>query len=184
MNFYLIANLIHILGALGFFIALAIETVSLFYARRAESAEQTLERLRLPKHMQRLGPLSMLLIVASGIYMTVTVWGGVAWIIVALVSLALMVVIALTLGVPRMAAIEKALAERQDISTLKILLNDWALWLSIELRLSLAFGIIFLMALKPSLVWSLIIIGVSLMVGVWLSLSMRKPKEAANASAS
>ena len=83
MNYYLVAKLVHILGALGFFIALGAEWLSLWHAQHAATTEQVRERLHISNSAQRLGPPSMLLILISGIYMMTSVWGGVPWIIIA-----------------------------------------------------------------------------------------------------
>jgi hypothetical protein len=175
MNYYLIVKLIHILGALGFFIALGVEWLSLSQARNATSSEQVRERLQISHSAQRLGPLSMLTILISGIYMMATLWHGVPWLIIALGALILMVVVGIALTGPRMAAIGRALTtEHGPVSpSLRDLLNNSLLWLSIDLRVSIALGIVFLMTLKPELLGSLITIVVAIILGLAFSLPAR-----------
>jgi hypothetical protein len=175
MNYYLLVKLLHIVGALGFFIVLGLEVLSLWHARQAATAEQVRERLHISTNAHRLGPLSMLLILISGIYMMVTVWGGVPWVIIALGALILMVVLGLALTAPRMAAIGQALmSENGPVSTsLHSLLHDPRLWLSLHLRGSLAMGIVFLMTVKPALLSSLITVAIAIILGLALSLPAR-----------
>jgi hypothetical protein len=175
MNYYLVVKLIHIIGALGFFIALGLEWLSLSSARSAVTSEQVRERLQVSRSAQRLGPLSMLLILISGIYMMATVWHRVGWLTVALGALVLIVVLGVALTRPRMAAIGQALAaEKGPISSsLHSLLNNSLLWLSLRIRVSIALGIVFLMTLKPDLTGSLIAMTVVIILGLAFSLPLR-----------
>jgi hypothetical protein len=106
MNYYLIAKFIHIVSALGFFIALGVEWLSLWNARNATTSEQVRERLRISSGAQRLGPLSMLMLLISGFYMMAIARIGSAWLIVAFGALVLLVVLALTLTRRQIAAIQ------------------------------------------------------------------------------
>jgi uncharacterized membrane protein len=175
MNYYLIVKLIHIIGALGFFMALGLEWLSLSYARNATTSEQVQERLQISRSAQRLGPLSMLTILITGIYMMATVWHRVGWLIVALGALILIVVLGVALTRPRMAAIGQALAtEKGPISSaLHSLLNNSLLWLSLRTRVSIALGIVFLMTLKPDMLGSLIMLAIAIVLGLVFSLPMR-----------
>jgi hypothetical protein len=175
MNYYLIVKLIHIIGALGFFMALGLEWLSLSHARNAATSEQIRERLQISRSAQRLGPLSMLTILITGFYMMATVWGGVAWLIIALGALILMVVLGAALTGPRMAAIGRALATENGpaSSSLHDLLHNSLLWLSLRIRVSIALGIVFLMTLKPELLGSLITMGAVVILGLVFSLPLR-----------
>ncbi len=65
----LIALYVHIVGALGFFVALGVEWVSLRYLRRATTAEQVREWVQVSTGIRRLGFASMMALLASGFYM-------------------------------------------------------------------------------------------------------------------
>jgi uncharacterized membrane protein YhfC len=110
----------------------------------------------------------MVMLLAAGFYMMVTVWGGVAWIIVTLGSLVPMSVLAMAVGGRRMAAIERAVtAEHGAISpTLRQLLHHPLLWIDIQTRVAIALGIVFLMSVKPDLSGSLLAIGVATLLGL------------------
>jgi hypothetical protein len=175
MNYYLIVKLIHIIGALGFFMVLGLEWFSLSQARNAATSEQIRERLQFSRSAQRLGPLSMLTILITGFYMMATVWHGVAWLIIALGALILMVVLGGALTGPRMASIGRALATENGpvSSSLHDLLHNSLLWLSLRIRVSIALGIVFLMTLKPNLLGSLITMAVVIVLGLAFSLPAR-----------
>jgi hypothetical protein len=175
MNYYLIAKFIHIVSALGFFIALGVEWLSLWSARNAATSEQVRERLSISSSMQRLGPLSMLLLLLSGFYLMAIGRIGSAWLIVAFGALLLLVVLTLALFRRRIVAIRQALSmEKGTVSPLlHDQLNHSLLWLSIRLRVSIALGIVFLMTVKPDLLGSLIAMTVAVLLGLVFSLPAR-----------
>src|SRR5262249_23699355 len=139
MNYYVIVKFIHIVSAMGLFIALGVEWLSLWSARNATTSEQIRERLRISSSAQRLGPLSMLLLLISGFYMIAVARIGSPWLIVAFGALILLVVLALTLTNRRIAAIRQALTvEKESVSpSPHEMLNHSLLWLSIRLRVSI-----------------------------------------------
>jgi hypothetical protein len=179
MNYYLIAKFIHILGALGFFVALGLEWTSLRHLRSARTVEQVREWIHLPTKLGLVGMVAMVLLLAAGVYMMITVWGGVAWIIVSLVSLVPMSILGMTVSGRRMAAIKQAAtAEHGKISSaLYQLLHDPLLWISIQTRVAIALGIVFLMTVKPDLGGSLLTIGLATVLGLASALPMLHRKQ-------
>ena len=175
MSYYSIALFLHIVGALGFFVALGLEWTSLRHLRLATTVEQVREWLRIPTEMGRVEMISMVILLASGIFMMITVWHGVAWIFVALGSLVPISVLAMAVGRPRMKAIERSLAaEHGTISpTLHQLLHHPLLRIDIQTRIAIALGIVFLMSVKPDLIVSLLTIGVAIIIGLASSLPLR-----------
>ena len=100
---------------------------------------------------------------------------GSAWVIVAFGSLIVMVVLGVALSGRRMAAIGRALAvENGPISSsLRDLLHDPLLWLSLRMRVSIALGIVFLMTVKPDLIGALLTMAVVVILGLAFSLPGR-----------
>jgi hypothetical protein len=184
MNIYSIALFIHILGALGFFIALGVEWISLRHLRRATHVEQVQEWLRISNEMVRFGMIAMLLLLAAGIYMMAIVWGGVAWIIIALGSLIPMSVLAMAVTRPRMTAIKQyADAEHGTISPIfHQLLHHPLLWISMQTRVAIALGIVFLMTVKPSLGGSLLTMSLAIILSIASSLPILRRVSAGRAS--
>jgi hypothetical protein len=116
----------------------------------------------------------MVTLLLSGIHMMATAWGAAAWIIVALGTLVPLVVLAVALSRQRMAAIGRlATAEDGPVSpALRQLLDHPLLWISLQTRVALAIGIVFLMTVKPDLGGSLLAIGVAAALGLLSALPM------------
>jgi hypothetical protein len=174
MTLYSIVLFLHIVGALGLFVALGLEWVSLAYVRRAATAEQAREWLGVRSWVMRLGPASLVVILLSGFYMMATRWGGAGWILVALAALVVIAILGATLtGLPMGTIQNAAAAESGPLSpALRQRLNDPRLWISIQIRTAIALGIVFLMTVRPDLVRSLVTIGTAVILGVASALPM------------
>ena len=160
MNDYAIALFLHSVGALGLFVALGLEWTSLLQ-RRATSAEQARERMRIAAGVRGVSGASLATLLLSGLYLTATVWGGVAWIAVALAAMVLLAVLGAALSGPRMAAIGQVV-EHGPLAPVP----DPLLWVSMQTRLAVALGIVFLMTFKPDLNGSLVTIAVAAVLGL------------------
>ncbi len=174
MNAYSIALFLHIVGAMGFFVALGLEWTGLWQIRSAMTPQQVRGWMGILKSVRKVGFASMLTTVISGIYMMVADWGGEAWIIVTVGSLVLVIALAQVVTAPRMAAIGRALAvEKGAVSqTFHSLANHPLLWISIQTRAAIALGIVFLKIAKPDWGGSLITIGVAIVLGLASTLYM------------
>jgi hypothetical protein len=168
MNLYAIALFLHIVGALGLFIALGLEWMSVQYLRRATTAEQVREWISVVAWTRRLGPISLAVILLPGVYMTATAWRGAAWIVVALAAIVLMAVLGATLTGLRMPAIGRAAAAESGLvsDALRHRLRDPFLWTSVQTRAAIALGIVFLMTVKPDLDGALLVMGVAIVIGL------------------
>ena len=185
MNGYSITLFLHIVGALGFFVALGLEWTGLWQIRSAITPEQVRGWMGILKSVRKVGFASMLTTVISGFYMMATVWGSVAWVIVSLGALVLVIVLSVALTGPRMAAIGRALAsEKVPLSqAFYSLANHPLLWISIQTRLAIALGIVFLKTAKPDLGGSLITIGVAIVLGLASALPVPRHEKAQEGSA-
>src|SRR5262245_19442329 len=180
MNDYSIALFLHIVGALGFFVALGLEWTSLGHVRRATTVEQVREWMRVPSEMGRVGMIAMVTLLAAGLYMMATVWGGVAWILVTLGALVPMMVLGTVFTRRRMAAIGRAVsAERGSLSpALRHLPHNPLLAISLHTRVAIALGIVFLMTAKPDLGGSLLAIVIAAMLGLASALPILRREQA------
>lgn len=171
MSVHSIVLFLHIVGALGLFVALGLEWASMAYLRRAASVEQAREWLGVRSIVMPVGLASLVLILLSGFYMMATSWGWVGWIVVALIAMVLIAVLGATLTGLRMGAIEQAIAsERGPLSpALRQRMNDPLLWVSVRTRSAIALGIVFLMVVKPALSGALVTLGVAIIAGLTLS---------------
>jgi hypothetical protein len=169
MNIYsIIALFLHIVGALGVSVAIGLEWTGLWQIRSAMFPEQARPWMGIFTWVRKVGFISMLTTVITGIYMIVTYWGGKPWIIVTMVSLLLVIALAQMLTAPRMAAIGRALAmEKGSVSqTFYNLVNHPILWISIQARVAIVLSIIFLKIAKPRLDGSLLAVGVAIVLGI------------------
>lgn len=180
MNFYPIAVFLHIVGALGFFIALGLEWKSLLQLRHATSIEIVRVWHRIASQSGRLGMPSMLVLLASGFYMMFTSWRGAAWILVSLAAIVIMAVITIALSGPRLAAIGRVLASEQGAlsDSVRNTVNHPLLWVAMQARLGLALGIVFLMSVKPDLAGSLLAIVIALLLGLATAVPFLKREQA------
>ncbi len=167
MSVYSVVKFLHIVGAIGFFITLALEWIGLAQMRTARTLDQVREWMDLPRRMRGAGMVSILVLLAAGIYMAVIAWGLATWIAVALAAIVLSIALSAALTGPRMAAVEKALAEEQGSMSpsFQSLLHDPRLWVSIQTRVAIGLGIVFLMTVKPGLVGSILVIGIAAVLG-------------------
>jgi hypothetical protein len=185
MNAYSIALFLHIVGAVGIFVALGLEWTGLWQIRNATTPQQVGGWMRILKGVRKFGFASMLTTVVSGVYMIVTVWGGEAWIIVTVGSLVLMIALAQVVTAPRMMAIGKALVTEKGLLSQNFhsLANNSLLWISLQTRVALALGIVFLKVAKPDLGGSLLTIGVAIALGIGSTLPLPRRERAPEGTA-
>jgi hypothetical protein len=176
MNASSIALFLHIVGALGFFVALGLEWTGLREIRGAALPEQVRAWMGILKNTTRLGIPSMLTLLITGVYMVMTDVGWVAWILVVLGALVLAMALSMVFTRPRMAAIGQALArEKSPVSpSFRSVANHPVLWISIQTRAAIALGIVFLKIAQPDLGGSLLVIGISIFLGVLSALPLSR----------
>ena len=172
MTYYSIILFVHIGGALGFFVALGVEWISMRQLRGAATVEHVREWLRVATGVRRLGMAAMLTLLVSGFGMMALAHSSGAWLMVAFGSLILLSVLAVTLSFKRIGIITRAMTtEAGPVSaSLRDLLRHPLLWIAIQTRVALALGIVFLMTDKPDLGGSLLTIGVATVLGLVLAL--------------
>jgi hypothetical protein len=180
MNGFSIALFLHIVGALGVFVALSLEWTGLRQIRSAVLPEQVRPWMGFLKNTNKVGFPSMLTTIITGIYMVLNGVGWVAWILVVIGALILIIVLSVALTKPRIAAIGQALsAEQGPLSqTFHNLVNHPILWISIQTRIAIALDIVFLKIAEPALGGSLLTIGLAIVLGVVSALLILRPVRA------
>ena len=170
MNIYTIVLFLHITGAIGYFVAIGTWLLAVVSMRRTQRVEPVRALVHL---MGLLGPLfaiSVLLILAAGLYMALTMWNLTSgWILVGLISLILIAPLGTALIEPRRRAIDRLASEAPDgplPSSLEQHIHDPVLLTSVQTVLVLLLCIVFLMTTKPGWVGSLIVMGVALLLGL------------------
>jgi hypothetical protein len=124
MSLYSLALFLHIVGALALFALLTIEGLSLRQGTRP------------PRISRMLGPISGLLVLVPGLYMSATSWGWQGWILVSLVSWLLLAAGGAFTGIQLMRG-------RLDRQTATV---SWLV------RVGMALGVVFVMTVKPAAV--------------------------------
>jgi len=181
------AHFLHVVGALGLTAAFGVEAVGLVGLRRATGADEALLWLRSRRWVLLIGPTSIGLVLATGIYLTVAEWGADAWILVSLASLvALAGIGGFLTGMPMARltpAVERASGPLSE--ELRRGLQTPLLTISIMTRIAITVGIVLLMVLKPALLTSLLTIALAVGIGVAAGLvsGTREPSASAIGSA-
>ncbi len=168
MSRYSIALFLHIVGALGVFVALGLEWTSMLGLRRAASVEQARTWMTVMRSPQRVGGPSMLTLIVTGIYLTTSLGGMQPWLEFGILGLILLIVLGATLTRPRGVALGKALAAESGTlsATFQDRLRDPVLALSLNTRTAVALGVVFLMTVKPAAGAAVSVLGVSVALGL------------------
>ena len=185
MNDYSIALFLHIVGALGYIVALSLEWTGLRQIRSAVTPEHVRSWMGIFKKIRKMGFAAMLTTVITGIYMMLTDVGGEAWIIVTMGSLALVIALSQVLTAPRMAAIGRTLATEKGLfsPTYRSLVTNPLLWISIQTRVAIALAIVFLKTVQPDVGGSLLTVGAAIVLGFVSALPMYRHERAQERSA-
>jgi hypothetical protein len=171
MTVYSIVLFLHVAAVLGLFASLSIEVLSLFHLRRASDLSDVQRWIDPLPGVPLLAIGSILVVLASGIYLTARMSAFVlAWPKVAIIALLLIAPFGAVTG-KRMRAIghNSAQASRMK-SELLTQLQDPFLKVSLGIRIAVFFGIVLLMAAKPELWQSITIVVGSVVLGLLLSL--------------
>ena len=174
MNLYSIALFLHVVGALLLFVTLTVEGVALRQLSQAATTELARRAAAMLRLNRIVGPLSALGVLVPGLYMTVTSWGWVAWIVVALASWVVIAVLGAVNGI-RILALERSGGLLAGIGNPVFLIS----WLA---RVGIALGVIFLMTVKPGAVVAVIAIlgpaAAGALLGIALSKTRRRERAA------
>jgi hypothetical protein len=185
MDAYTIVLYLHIVGVLGLFVALGLEWTGLRQIRSALVPEQVHAWMGVLKSTRGVGFASMLTTVITGTYMILADTGLVPWIYISILALLLVILLSVVLTGPRMVAIGQALVMGKGTlsSTFYSAVNQPLLWISIQTRIALALGIVFLKITKPELAGSLVTVGVAIVLGIATSLYLPQRVKAHEESA-
>ncbi len=168
MTAYPFLVFVHVLGAVGIFAAIAIETASLERLQRAETPADARVWVSLLALPSRLGPIGMVATLASGIWMMAVSWGPQPWLVSAFVGLVGMAV-AGVVSLRRTRRLRVALAA-ESTSELP-LRSGQVLSASLRLRIALGVGILGLMTVKPGAAGSWLVLAAAAAAGLIASIA-------------
>jgi hypothetical protein len=170
MSIYTIVLFLHVSGAIGYFISIGTWLFGLSALRRAQRVEQVRALTNLTSRLGLFFGISVLLILATGLYMALTAWSlQTGWIGVALISLVLIAPLSTALIEPRRRTIDRLAREAPDgplPQALERRTHDPILATALQTVAALLLGIVFLMTTKPALIGSLIVMAVALALGL------------------
>jgi hypothetical protein len=179
MSIYTIVLFLHVSGAIGYFIGIGAWLFGLAGLRRAQRVEQVRSLTNLIGMTGPLFGISILFILAAGLYMAITAWSlQTGWIAVALISLVLIAPLGTAIIEPRRRALSRLANEAPGGSlpeTLKQRIHDPVLGTAVQTLATLLFGIVFLMTTKPSLPVALVVMAIALALGLASGLLFSRP---------
>jgi len=164
---------LHLAGALALFIGYGIEWTASSLFRNAASVEQVRAWLRVFKVSPPLAGAGLGVLLLSGGYLA-SLSGAMkqGWMLATFIGIFLALALGFALILPRMKAIRSALPAGNEPlpAALRSRLADPILLTSIRVRVLLAAGIVYLMAAKPPLVSSLLILVFAVILGLLFSI--------------
>jgi ABC-type bacteriocin/lantibiotic exporter with double-glycine peptidase domain len=164
---------LHILGAVGLFMGVAVELTAMIGARQARTIETVRAWSSVNRPLAIFMPLTSTLIFLAGLAMLIGVWGwSHAWLDTALVLFLLTGLVASQVNAAhgrRLGALLARAGEGAVSPELRAALTHPRHWATTITTSALAVGILFLMVMKPDLTGTLIAVGVALVLGVLLS---------------
>src|SRR5260370_11781297 len=169
MNLYQLLLFLHVLGAVGIFVALGIESISLGRLQSAAARSDALLWMGLLKLPGRLGPIAMITTVAAGVGMMAKGWGRQPWIVSAIVGLVGMVAVGGIIslrGARRLRAALAGEAGPEGSDLFRSIQSGTALTASLRLRIAIGIGILALMTLKPGVTGSWLIMAAAALSGL------------------
>lgn len=169
MNSYSLLIFLHVTGAVGIFAAWGMEAVLLQRLRETVTVGEARAGLGALRGQGRLGPVAMLTVLVTGIWMMAVAWRGGAWMMTALAAVLVIGVTGSVLGGKAMSRLDAALAGEPDR-----LPDDFGpavalLTIGLQVRLAIGIGILGLMTIKPGVTGSLAIMGTAFAAGLALA---------------
>jgi hypothetical protein len=170
MALYPYALFFHIVGVIGLFIAIGLEVATGFRLHAAKTTAQVQEWMAINHMLEKMLPVSALLILASGLFMLFTAWGwSHAWIDLSLGLLIVVGVLGAVINGPRMKAIQMAVEVAPDgeiPASLQKHISDPVLRAYALIPGCLALGAVALMNFKLDWIGSGVVMIIALMVGI------------------
>lgn len=185
MSWYTLALFAHIVGVLTLFITMAIQWLITLRLGRAGSIAQAREWSGLAKGINRLAPVTGVLILGAGVYMTAIAWSLLTtWVDVSIAAMVIMMLFGMGVVGRRLNAIRRAVAEASTDAiplAVQARIDDPALWVSMQMAVTVALSIVFMMTTKPNLTISMVAVLVALALGAvigTMSLRLRRVAKA------
>jgi hypothetical protein len=170
MSLYSLALFVHVSSAICLFIGFGTWFLGITAIARSDRVEQVRTLADLLLMVRLVVPVSALLVIITGLTMTLTAWGlRTGWIAVALGSLVIIGPVGTWVIDPKVrsiAALANTLPDGPLPTTLVQRTHDAVLHLGLHTLIAMLFGIIFLMTTKPVLTSAIITMVVAALLGL------------------
>ena len=175
MTLYSLVLFLHVTTVLLMFATLSFELLSLFHLRRASTLSESQRWMEPVPRLPLLAMGSLLVIFFSGIYLAAQISAfTMAWPKVTIAALLFTAPFGAMSG-SRQRTIRRALAAAGELTVeLRSRLQNPFLKISLGIRIAVFLGIVLLMAATPGLWASICIVGISVGVGLLLSLPAKR----------
>ena len=176
-----VALLVHLLGVFGLISALAIEVVAFSGLRRAKQTNQAKDWINILAKMGPFFGVSSILILLGGFYLTWEFYNrgrDIGWVIVALITFIIIGGNASHQGRRISNELLKAISGAKESLSPALIkkFSDFQHLKTIYFQMLMVLGIVVLMVFKPSIVWSIIIILLSALIGFGAPRLILKPE--------
>jgi hypothetical protein len=182
MNIYSITLFVHVISAIGNFFGNGTLLLCMAALRRAQRVEQVRTIIELMAITRLIFPLSILLLIATGLSMAVIAWGVQGWIGVALFSFVLIVVPLGGIVAQRRFGAIVTMAREAPNGPLPVALeahiHDPVLGTALQTITALLLGIVFLMTNKPTLIGSILVMAIAVVLGLVSGLPLARARRA------
>jgi hypothetical protein len=170
MSLYTLALFVHLVGVIAGVGGVCAWLYALIGVRAARTVEQVRALLALYALAGNVALGGVLLIVIGGLYMALStsLWQS-AWLIVATISFVLVLSAGGGLLGRRIQALSKLAGEAPEgpvSASLVTQIQDPITRVALHTYIAVLFGIVFLMTIKPSLIWAIIVILIAAALGV------------------
>ena len=184
MNWYSIALFAHIVGVLTLFITQGLQWLITLRLRRAQTLAQARERLNFASGINRLTPVTLVLIIGAGSSMAAVGQLFTApWLDVSFVAMVIMMALGMGVVGRRMTVIRRAIAgaasEGALPAALQTRISDPVLWVTAQMPVAVALSIVYLMTTKPDLLGAIVAVIVALALGAGAGAMTRRSQQAA-----
>ena len=178
---YTLALFVHILGAIGLFVAISLIVVAFVRMRRASTIEQIREWASVADVAGKSMIVISLVVLVPALYMVIVAWGFLTpWVMAALITFVVLSIMGASMNgrtLERVVVMAQKASPGLVPADLRAQLLSPQLWLAEGVRLMLLLGILCLMTIKPDILFSILVLLGMLILGLILgALSQRFPK--------
>ena len=187
MSPYRLALFVHIVGMIGFFMALGVWLYGLVAIRRARHAQQVRLICQAIFATDAVAVIGILLLAIAGLYMAITTWGvATGWVLVAIVSFALLAPIGPLVVERRLHTIASLAAAAPDgplSAQIQRRIADPVMGAGVAMMIAWLLGIVFLMTTKPLLNGAIVVMLLAAFLGILAGMPLWFARERAITSA-